>query len=150
MIAPVGRELAVLVQRSETGLGGMVLRAAAGSRQPVSHVAALGVGEDGVFAGAIREDSGDFPVQRFFPGVLRLLRDTVVRRRGLHHGGTENTELKMNHSNYLRLLSIQRTMYAHVVLWQVTTSNGWFEIDGHLRIRRVLRASVVFSPAMAE
>ena len=51
------------------------------------------------------------------PGVLRLLQGTVVRRRGLHHGGTENTELKMNHSNYLRLLGIQRTMYAQVVLW---------------------------------
>ncbi len=82
------------------------------------------------------------------PGVPRLLHAMVVAQCRLHHGGTEDTELKMSCYNDLLLPGIWWTMCAKVVLQQVITSNHleWPAPNGRLssHILRFLRGSVVF------
>ncbi len=67
---------------------------------------------------------------RIPPCVLRLLH--VIPGAGtheVHHGGTEDTELKLDYRNHLRLSGIWQAMYAEVVLKRRNDPNCRVQID---------------------
>ena len=65
----VADQLAVLVQRAEAALPGMVLGAPARRGDAVGHVGVLRVGGVEVLARAVGEDAGDLLVERLLHGL---------------------------------------------------------------------------------